>query len=212
MSDGDASDDSGRQKRTRLATPAAPSEEKLRQTRRSPIATDRNHVNSHFVTLHDKLAKIVVRCAADFMTRRQNLHYNISSQYKLKSEDEYVPNYNHIKSELDVEKGTKEGGSFQSLIEKHSIIIAECQLKLNSLVIEAGDLDLVKNKKLAIISFVELVHKITEGFLTHNDRKYIDSHQCSINVIKFYSDHIAVHLDTSKERLLEEYQNNYKLE
>ena len=86
--------------------------------------------------------------------------------------------------ELTVEKGTKEGEAFQALTEKHSLIIVKCQLKLKSLVIEAGDLDLVENKKLTIISFVESVHDISKVLLTHDDRKYIDDHQCSIDVIK----------------------------
>ena len=86
MSDRNASDDSGRQKRTRFATPAAPFEVTIKKTRGSPIAAVRDHVNSNAGTLHDKLAKIVVRCAADFMTRQQNLHYKIASQQKLKTD------------------------------------------------------------------------------------------------------------------------------
>ena len=56
--------------------------------------------------------------------------------------------------ETAVEKLTKEGESFQNLSENHSQVIAECQLKLKPLVIEAGDLDLVEKKKLAITTFV----------------------------------------------------------
>ena len=138
MSNGNASDESGRQKRTRFATLAATYEETARQTRGSSITAALDHVNSHTMTLHDKLAKTVVRCAADLMIRRQNLHYKISSQHKLKSGDEYVPKSAQIKLELTVEKVTKEGEDFQSLTEKHSLIIAECQLNL-----KAGDLDLV---------------------------------------------------------------------
>ena len=115
MSDGNASDDSGRQKRTRFATPSAPSEVTIKKTRRSPIAAARDHVNSHAGKLHDKLSKIVVRCAADFMTRRQNLHYKIASQQKLKTDKEYIPKSTQIKLELSVEKGTKEGEAFQAL-------------------------------------------------------------------------------------------------
>ena len=107
MSDGNASDDSGRQKRTRFATPAAPSEATIKKTRRSPITAARDHVDSHAGTLHDKLAKIVVPCAADFMTRRQNLHYKIASQQKLKIYSEYIPKSVQIKLELSVEKGEK---------------------------------------------------------------------------------------------------------
>ena len=77
------------------------------------------------------------------MTRRQNLHYKISSQQKLKTKDEYVPKSAQIKLELAVEKRTKECKYFQSLTNKHSQVIAECQLKLKYLVIEAGDLNLV---------------------------------------------------------------------
>ena len=62
---------------TRFATPAAPYEGTVRQTRGSPIAAAWYHVNSHAMALRDKLAKIVVHCTANFMTRRQNLHYKI---------------------------------------------------------------------------------------------------------------------------------------
>ena len=91
-------------------------------------------------------------------------------------------------------------------------VIADFQLKLNSLVIEAGDLNLVEKKKLAILSFVESVHEISKGFLTYDDRKDIDNHQCSIDIIKLYSDHIAVHLNSSEERIFEEYKKKYELE
>ena len=163
----------------------------------------RDHVNSHAVTLHGKL---VVRCAAEFMTQRQNLHYKISSQHKLKSDDKHIPKSAQIKLELSVEKLNKKGEAFQALSKKHSQVIAKFQLKLNSFVIEAGDLDLVKKQKLTIISFVESVHNISEVFLTYDDRKDIDAHQCSIDIIELYSDNIAVRLNASKERLLEDYK------
>ena len=85
---------------------------------------------------------------------------------------------------------------------KHSQVITECQLKIKSLVIEAGDLDLVEKYNLAIISFVESVHDISEVLLTYDDRKDINAPQCSIDIIELYSDHITVHLNASKERLL----------
>ena len=75
-----------------------------------------------------------------------------------------------------------------------------------SLVIEEGDLDLFKNKKLAIISFAESVHKISEGFLTYDDRRDINAHQCFIDIVELYSNNIAVHLNASKERLLNEHK------
>ena len=95
------------------------------------------------------------------MTWRQNLHYKIASKKKLKSDAEYIPKSAQIKLYLSVEKRTKEGKAFQPLKEKHSQVLADCQLQLKSLIIEAGDLDLVKKKKLAIISFVELIHHIS---------------------------------------------------
>ena len=48
--------------------------------------------------------------------------------------------------------------------------------------------------------------------MTRDDRKNIDAHQCSIDVIELYSNRIAVYLDASKERLLKEYQKHYELE
>ena len=197
MSNGNASEDSGRQKRTHFATPAAPSEETVKKTRGSPIATARDHVTPHTVTLHDNLKKIVVRCTVDFMPRRHNLHYKIASQQKLKSDAEYIPKVSQIKLELSDEKGMKEGEAFQALQERHTQVLADCQLQLKPLVIEAEDLDLVKKNKLAIISFVELIHDISKGFLTYDDRQDINSHQCSIDIIELYSYHIAVHLKTS---------------
>ena len=110
--------------------------------------------------------------------------------------------------ELSVEKGTKEGEAFQALQEKHSQVLANCQKKLKSLVMKAGDINLVKKKKLAITSFVESVNNISEGFLTYDDRKEIDAHQCSIDAIKLYSDHLDLHLNTSKEILLKEYKKS----
>ena len=81
------------------------------------------------------------------MTQRQNLHYRIASQQKLKSDTEYIPKSAQIKLELSVENETKEGEAFQGLQEKHSQVLADCQLKLKSLVIEAGDIDLVDKKE-----------------------------------------------------------------
>ena len=103
MSDGNASDDYGRQKKTRFATPTAPSKATIKKTRGSPIAAARDHVDSHAGTLHDKLAKTVVRCAADFMTRQQNLLYKIASQQNMKTDKEYIPKSANIKLELSVE-------------------------------------------------------------------------------------------------------------
>ena len=134
--------------------------------------------------LHNKLAKIIVSCVADFMTRRQNLHYKIASQHKLKSETEYTPKSTQIKLELSVEKGTKEGEAFQALQEKHSQVLVDFQLKLNSLFIEAGDINLFEKKKLAIVSFLESIQDISEGFLTYDDSQGINAHQCSVDVIK----------------------------
>ena len=102
MSDGNASDESGRQKRTRFAAPAALSEATVKQTRGSPITASRDHVNFQTVKLHDKLEKMVVRCAEDFMTRSQNIHYKIYIQQKLNTDNEYVPKYTQIKLELAV--------------------------------------------------------------------------------------------------------------
>ena len=160
MSNGNASDNSGRKKSICFAALSAPFEEMSKHTRGSLIVADRDYVNFHAVILHDKLAKIVVRRAADVMKRRQNLHYKFSSQQILKTEYEYVPKSANIKLELAVEKVTKEGEAFQFFTEKHSQIIYKCQLKLMSLVIEAGDLDLFEEKKLSITYFKELVHNI----------------------------------------------------
>ena len=143
MSDRNVSDDSRRQKSTRFATPEAPSELTIKNTCGSPIATARDHVNSHAGTLHKKLAKIVVRCAADFMTRRQNLHYKIASQQNLKSDSEYTPTSTQLQ------------------------VLAGCQKKLKSLVIEAGDINLVKKRSSPFFFFVESIHDISKGFLTY---------------------------------------------
>ena len=138
MSDGNASDDSRRQNRTRFATPEAPYEVTVKQTCGSLIAAARDHVTSYDRTLHDKLAKIGVLCVADFMTQCRNLHYNIASQQKFKSYSEYIPKSSQIKLDLSIEKRTKEGEDLQFIQDKHSEVLAGCQQKLKSLVIEAG--------------------------------------------------------------------------
>ena len=72
----------------------------LLQTCGSPIYAAWYHVNSHIVMINDNLAKKNVRCAADFMTWNQNLHYKISSQQILKTDNEYVPKSTQIKLKL----------------------------------------------------------------------------------------------------------------
>ena len=57
-----------------------------------------------------------------------------------------------------------------------------------------------------------MVHDISESFLTYDDRKDTDFPLCSINVIKLYSNNVAVHINASKEIILREYKNKYKLE
>ena len=42
--------------------------------------------------------------------------------------------------------------------------------------------------------------------MTYDNRKKMDAHMFLIDVIGLYSNHIAVHLDASKERILEEYK------
>ena len=59
---------------------------------------------------------------------------------------------------------------------------------------------------------MESIHNISEGFLTYDDRQYINAHQYLVDVIELYRDHIAVHLNASKERLLQEYQKRYEFE
>ena len=146
------------------------------------------------------------------MTRRQNLQYNISNEQKMKNDDEYVLKSNQIKLEMSVEKGTKEVKNFQDLHMKHSQVIAKFQLKLKYFVIEARDLNIIEKKKFAIISFVESFTNISEEFLSYDDRKDINEYLCYINVIKLYSHHLAVHLDDSKEGILEEYKKKYELD
>ena len=81
-------------------------------------------------------------------------------------------------------------------------MLVDCQLQLKSLVVEAGDLDLIEKKKLTVISFVESIHDISEGFLTYDDRQDITAHQCSVDLVELYSDHLVVHLNASKDNLL----------
>ena len=59
---------------------------------------------------------------------------------------------------------------------------------------------------------MESVYGISEEFLTYDERKDINAHLCSINLIELYSDNIIVHLDASKKRILKEYKKKYKIE
>ena len=90
-------------------------------------------------------------------------------------------------------------------------MLVECQLQLKSLVVEAGYLDLIEKNMLTVVSFVESIHDISEGFLNYDDRQDITAHQCSVDLVELYSDHLAVHLNASKENLLEEYKKWYEI-
>ena len=65
----------------------------------------------------------------------------------MKTDKEYIPKSAQIKLELSVEKETKEGEDFQALQEMHSQVLTDCQQKLKSLVIEVGDINLVKKQE-----------------------------------------------------------------
>ena len=41
---------------------------------------------------------------------------------------------------------------------------------------------------------MESIHDIYKGFLTYDDCQDITAHQCSVDPIELYSDHLAVHL------------------
>ena len=53
---------------------------------------------------------------------------------------------------------------------------------------------------------MESVHNISEVFWTYDNIKYINAHLCLFNVIELYSNHLAVYINASKERILEEYK------
>ena len=59
---------------------------------------------------------------------------------------------------------------------------------------------------------MESSHDISEVFLTYDDRQDITAHQCSVDLVDMYSDHLAVHLNASKENLLKEYKKRYEIE
>ena len=59
---------------------------------------------------------------------------------------------------------------------------------------------------------MESIHDISEGFLTYDDRQDITAHQCSVDLIELYIDHLSVHLNASKENLLKEYKKSYEIE
>ena len=59
---------------------------------------------------------------------------------------------------------------------------------------------------------MESIQDISKGFLTYDDRQDITYHQCSVDLVELYSDHLAVHLNASKENLLKEYTRRYEIE
>ena len=59
---------------------------------------------------------------------------------------------------------------------------------------------------------MESIHDISKGFLTYDDCKDITAHQCSVDLVELYIDHLAVHLNASKDNLLEEYHKRYEIE
>ena len=62
---------------------------------------------------------------------------------------------------------------------------------------------------------MESIHDISKGFLTYDDRQDITAHQCSVDLVELYSNHLAVHLavhlNALKENLLKEDKKRYKI-
>ena len=58
---------------------------------------------------------------------------------------------------------------------------------------------------------MDKIDDISGGFLTYDDHQEISAHQCSIDLVEIYSNHLAIHLNTLKENLLEEYKKRYEI-
>ena len=170
MSDGYASDDSGRNKRTRFTDDIAEdSAAKPSSSTQSPLGATKKSVDAHAATLQPTLATIVVDAAADYLSQRASLFYKQKTLDKMKNDADLIPRSAKIGLTLIASPEVKHGQEYQTLAAEEAYVIIECQRNLKKMVIECSELTVGELKLHIQKSFATALPKLAEGFITHDN-------------------------------------------
>ena len=133
MSDGYASDESGRNMRIRFTDDIAEdSAAKPSSSSQSPLGAAKNYVDAHAATLQPKLATIVVEAAADYLSQRASLFYKQKTLDKMKNDADLIPRSAKIGLTLKARPEVKKGQEYQSLAAEAADVVIEYQRNLKN--------------------------------------------------------------------------------
>jgi hypothetical protein len=200
MSDGNASDDSGRNKRTRFtdsdpepATAAKPS-----ATTQSPLGAAKKAVDAYAKTLQPTLATIVVDAAADYLSQRATLFYKQRKFDQMTNDVALIPRSAKVELTLEASPEVRKGQEYQALAAEAADVITECQKQLKGLVLKCLAINLADLKLQVQKSFAISIPKIAEGFITHDNVMNYSSHQSIVDLLATNYDSMTCHLNISK--------------
>ena len=206
MSDGNASDDSGRNKRTRFAdTTAEATAAKPSDSTQSPLSAAKKAVDAHAGTLHPELATIVVDAAAEYLSQRATLFYKQRKFDQMTNDVALIPRSARVELTLEASPEVKKGQEYQALAAEAADVITECQLKLKSMILKCLAINLSDLKLKVQKSFVATIPKIAEGFITHDNVIEYGNHQCIVDLLATNYDAVTCHLNISKEDFVKLY-------
>ena len=135
MSDGNASDDSGQNKRTRFTdTISDTAAAKPSSSTQSPLAAAKKAVDAYARTLQPTLATIVVDAAADYLSQRATLFYKQRKFDQMTNDVALIPRSAKVELTLEASPEVKKGQEYQALAAEAADVITECQKQLKSLV------------------------------------------------------------------------------
>jgi dimeric dUTPase (all-alpha-NTP-PPase superfamily) len=206
MSDGNASDDSGRNKRTRFTdtfpeTAAA----KPSSSTQSPLAAAKKAVDAYARTLQPTLATIVVDAAADYLSQRATLFYKQRKFDQMTNDVALIPRSAKVELTLEASPEVKKGQEYQALAAEAADVITECQKQLKMLVLKCLGINLSDLKLKVQKSFATSIPKIAEGFITHDNVMNYASHQSIVDLLATNYDAVTCHLNISKADFIKLY-------
>ena len=207
MSDGNASDDSGRNKQTRFtdfdldnAAAAKPS-----ATTQPPLGAAKKAVDAYVRTLQPTLATIVVDAAADYLSQRATLFYKQQKFDQMRIDVALIPRSAWVELTLKASPKVKKGQEYQALAVEAANVITECQTKLKGLVLKCLKINLSDLKLKVQKSFAASIPKINKGFITHDNVMNYTSHQAIVNLLVTNYDAVTCHLNMAKEDFIKLY-------
>ena len=127
MSDGNVSNDSSRNKRTRFTDmiPEATAAKPFDPTQ-SPLGTAKKAVDAYTRTLQPTLATIVVDAADDYLSQRATLFYKQQKFDQMKIEVALILRSAWVELTLKASPKIKKGQEYQALATEAADVITEC--------------------------------------------------------------------------------------